>query len=69
MKITANDWEPKMIMKIIREWSEKTQPEFGESIGLSGQTIQGYERGTRQYTFGTLISIAKKYGLTITIEK
>lgn len=69
MKIIANNYEAKDVIKILRECSEKKQPEFGEGIGLSGMTIQGYERGTRRYTFETLIKIANKYGFTITIEK
>lgn len=32
-------------------------------------TTQDYERGTRRYTFETLMKVAKKYGYTITIEK
>lgn len=56
-------------MKILREWTGKKQPDFGKDIGLSGMTVQGYERGTRRYTFETLMKIAKKYGYTVTIEK
>ena len=69
MKIKANDYEPKMILKIIREWTEQNQAQFGESINLSKMTIQGYERGVRRYSFETLMEIADKYGLTVTIEK
>ena len=69
MKIIANDYDPKTIMKIIREWSEKDQSSFGEELGLSKMTIQGYERGVRRYTFETLLEIANEYGLKITIEK
>jgi len=69
MKIIANDYDTKMVMKIIREWTEKTQEAFGKDISLARVTIQGYERGTRQYTFETLMEIAKLHGITITIEK
>lgn len=69
MKLIANDYEEKHIMKILREWTELKQGEFGSSIGLSGMTIQGYERGTRRYSFETLMKIARTYGYTITIEK
>lgn len=69
MKIIANNYEPKDVMRIMREWSGKKQPEFGKDINLSGMTIQGYERGIRRYTFETLLNAAKKYGYTITIEK
>lgn len=69
MKIVANDYEAKDVMKILREWSEQKQGDFGKQIGLSGMTIQGYERGVRKYTFETLMKIAKKHGYIITIEK
>ena len=69
MKLTANDYSEKEVMKIMREWTDKKQSEFGEDINLSGMTIQGYERGIRKYTFETLMKIAKKHGITITIEK
>lgn len=69
MKIVANDYKEKEVIKILREWTGKKQPDFGKNIGLSGMTVQGYERGTRRYTFETLMKIAKKYGYTVTIEK
>ena len=69
MRIVANDYKEKEVIKILREWSDKSQPDFGKSIGLSGMTIQGYDRGTRRYTFETLMRIAKKYGYKVTIEK
>ncbi len=69
MRIVANDYKEKEVIKILREWSDESQPDFGKSIGLSGMTIQSYERGTRRYTFETLMKIAKKYGYKITIEK
>lgn len=69
MKVVANDYEEKDVMKILREWSGEKQPEFDKNLGLSGMTIQGYERGVRRYTFETMMKIAKKYGYTVTIEK
>ena len=69
MKIIANDYKPSEVLKILREWTEKTQAHFGENIGLARMTIQGYERDQRKYTFETLMKIAKEYGFTVTIEK
>ena len=69
MKIVADKYEAKDVMRVMREWSGKKQIDFGKSIDLSEMTIQGYERGVRRYTFETLLKIAKKYGYTITIEK
>jgi len=69
MKLTANEYDAKTVMKILREWSEKTQTEFAEDLGYSKMTIQSYERGLRRYSFETLLKIAEQYDLTITIEK
>ena len=69
MKITANNYSSKAVIKILRDWSEKTQAEFGNELGFSKMTIQSYERGLRRYSFETLLKIADAYGLTITIEK
>lgn len=69
MKIVANYYKPNDVMKMLREWTEQKQDDFGKSIGLSGMTIQGYERGIRKYTFETLMKVADKYGYKVTIEK
>lgn len=69
MKITANDYEPREIMKIIREWTELTQEQFGKSINRSKMSVQAFELGKRNYTMPALLDIAEKHGLTITIEK
>ncbi len=69
MKIKANEYEPKDIMKIIREWTELTQKEFGKSIGKAERTIQGLELGETGYSIKTLLKIAKVHNLEITIEK
>lgn len=69
MKLIANDYDAKSVMKILREWTEQTQTDFAEKIGYSKMTVQGYERGLRKYTFETLQKIADIYGFQITIEK
>ena len=69
MKIIANDYEPKEIIRVIREWSELTQKEFGKTIHRSEKGIQAFELGTRNYDMRTLIQIAKVHGLKITKEK
>lgn len=69
MKITANEYSPQEIIKIIREWTELTQKEFGKSIHRSERSVQSLELGERNYDMGTLLQIAKIHGITITIEK
>ena len=70
MKLIANNYEPKEIFKIIREWSELTQEEFAKELGYKNyHTIKQIERGVNNFTFQTLMKIAKKHNLIITIEK
>lgn len=69
MELKFNDYEPKDIIRIIREWTEETQKDFGKSIGKSERTIQDYESGRRRYYTETLKKICKVYDIKITIEK
>lgn len=69
MKILLNDYDSKDVIRVIREWSELTQKEFGKSINKSERTIQDYEAGRRHYNIETLKLIAKVYNLKITIDK
>lgn len=69
MKIIANNYNANEIIKIIREWSEKTQSQFAAEIGKSKDTVQSYELGRNKMTLNTLLEIAKKENLIITIEK
>ena len=68
MKLKANDYEAKDIIKILREWTELSQKEFGESIFMSSWAIHGYERNKRRFPVEVLLKIANKHGFAITIE-
>ena len=69
MKIIANNYTPEQIIRIIREWTELSQRDFGKTIHRSESSIQAYELGNRNYNMQTLIQIANTHGITITIEK
>ena len=69
MKIKANDYEPKDVLKIMREWSQLSQEEFSQTVDLSTWSIQSYEVGRRRCLFDTFLKIANKHGITITLEK
>ena len=70
MKLIANNYEPKEVFKIIREYSELTQEQFAKELGYKNyHTIKQIERGVNSFTFQTLMKIAKKHNLIITIEK
>lgn len=40
MIINANKYEPKDILKIIREWTNLTQKDFGNQIGKSNEWVK-----------------------------
>ena len=65
MKIIANEYETKEIMKIIREWTGLTQRDFGKSLNRSRDSINNIENGRNKVYFDTLMEIAKKYDRTL----
>jgi len=69
MKFIANNYEPKEIIRIIREWTEKTQEEFGKEIKKSKDTVQSYELGRNKMSLNTFMEIVKKENLIVTIER
>lgn len=69
MIIKATDYTPNEIVKIVREWTGLTQQQFGESIHRSRHTVQSMELGRSNIYLHTLLDIASKHGLVITIEK
>lgn len=68
MKIKAKDYKTNEIIKIMREYVDKTQFEFADECDIGRSSLQTYEYGTVNYSFETLVNIAKIYGFEITIE-
>ena len=69
MRIIANDYKTNEVIKMLREYSEKTQEDFAKEIDLTRNAIQKFEYGTNNYTFETLMKIAEKNGFKVIIEK
>ena len=69
MKIKANDYKTNEIIKIIREWTNLTQQQFGETIHRSKHTVQSMELGRNNVYLHTLLEIANTHGIDIIIEK
>ena len=69
MKVILNKFEPKEIIKIIREWSELTQADFAKKINRSKDTVQSYELGRNKMSLDKFMEIAKNEDLIVTIEK
>ena len=69
MQFDLNDYTKGDIIKIIREWTELTQAEFGEHVGKSKATIQDYELNKTNYGIDVIKKIAEEFDLKITIKK
>lgn len=50
-------------IKQVRKYYGLTQNEFGERIGVRGNTITGYENGLRSPSNAIIIAIAKEYNI------
>ena len=68
MKIIANEYKTNEIFKFIRQGLGLTQKQLAEDIKVCKSSIEKYERGLDNYTFETLVKIAKEYDLEIIIQ-
>lgn len=50
-------------IKEIRKESGLTQAEFGERIGVKGNTVTGYETGIRSPSDAIIVSICREFGV------
>lgn len=69
MKFLANDYSAEDICRMIREWTNLTQDDFGKTIHRSGRSVRMLESGESHLTVETLLKIAKTHGIKITVEK
>ena len=68
MKINAKNYKTNETLKFIRQALDLSQEELAKGINISKSSIEKYEYGTVNYTFETLLKIAKKYNLDIIIQ-
>ncbi len=69
MEINANKYEPKDIIKIIRDSTNLTQKEFGKLVNKSSEWVKANEAGKTNYYFKDLLELAKKCDIEITIKQ
>lgn len=69
MRVILDDYEPKEIIKFIRQSTGLTQKKFGEKIGKSKDTIQSYELGRNKMTLNDFINATKISNIQIIIEE
>ncbi len=69
MRINASKYEPKDVMKIVREWTNLTQKDFGKLINKSNEWVKANESGKTNFYFKDLLQIAKLNNIYILITK
>lgn len=69
MRIKLKDYKNNEIIRIIREWTDLTQEEFGRKIGKSAQTIADYESGKTTYNMKLLRLICEEFHIELIFQK
>ncbi len=69
MKIKANDYEAKDIVKFIRQWTELNQKDFGKTINRSRDSINNIENGRNRMYLNDFIKMCNTHKVQIYIVK
>ncbi len=69
MEINANKYEPKDIIKIMRDSTNMTQEEFGKLVNKSSEWVKANEAGKTNYYFKDLLELAQKCNIEIIIRQ
>lgn len=69
MKINANEYQLKDIIRIIREWSELNQTEFGKTLNRSRDSINNIENGRNRMFLNDFIDMCNKHNVKVILER
>lgn len=69
MRIIANDYQPKDVIRIIREWSELNQKEFGKTLKRSRDSINNIENGRNRMFLNDFINMCNEHNVKIILER
>lgn len=69
MKINASDYQAKDIVRIIREWTELNQTDFGITLSRSRDSINNIENGRNRMYLNDFLDMCKKHNVKIIIER
>lgn len=69
MKIIANEYQAKDIVRMIREWTELNQKDFGSTLKRSRDSINNIENGRNRMYLNDFLDMCKKHNVKITIER
>ncbi len=69
MKIIANNYEAKDVVKFIREWTDLNQKDFGKTLNRSRDSINNIENGRNRMYLNDFINMCNTHNIKIIIEK
>lgn len=69
MKLNLKDYNKGDVIRIIREWTNLTQKEFGQRVGKAKRTIEQYEAGIVNYKIDLLYKISNEFDIEIVFKK
>lgn len=69
MRILANDYQAKDIVRMIREWAELNQKDFGKTLSRSRDSINNIENGRNRMYLNDFMDMCKIHNVKIIIEK
>ena len=64
-----NDYSTEEIIKMVREWTELNQNDFGKSIGRSRDSINNFEHGRNNMTLDEFFYICRKHHIMVILER
>lgn len=69
MQIICNEYRSNEILKMLREYADMTQTDFGMLINKSYKAIRLYEYGQRNYDCRYLLTILEKLNLKLIVKQ
>lgn len=68
-RLVVNEYSANEVVKIIREWTELNQKDFGKSIYRSRDSINNIENRRNRMFLDDFIKMCNRHNITITVEK
>ncbi len=68
VQINASNFKPNETFKFLRQALNLTQEDLAKQLKISKSSVEKYEYGHHNYSFETLLNVAKKNGLEIIIK-
>lgn len=65
----ANEYETEEILKMVREWTDMNQNDFGRAFGRSRDSVNNFEHGRNKMTLDEFFYMCKKHHIIVILER